>query len=121
LSDTPGGGELEALRAKLRKFIAERDWAQFHNPKNLAMALVAEAGELVEHFQWLTPEQAERLPPQALAEVEHELADVFIFLVELADRLEVDLLAAAERKLALNAQKYPVDKARGRATKYNKL
>jgi dCTP diphosphatase len=121
LSNTPRGSELEALRAKLREFIAQRDWAQFHNPKNLAMALIAEAGELVEHFQWLTPEEADRLPPHARTEVEHELADVFIFLVELADRLGVDLLAAAERKLALNAQKYPVDKARGRATKYDKL
>ena len=121
MSDTPREDGLEALRAKLRVFVAERDWAQFHNPKNLAMALVAEAGELVEQFQWLTPEQAERLTPQALTEVEHELADVFIFLIELADRLNVDLLAAAERKLRLNEQKYPVEKARGRALKYNKL
>jgi len=121
LSDAPSGGDLDTLRAKLRAFVAERDWAQFHNPKNLAMALVAEAGELVEHFQWLTAEQADRLSPETLTDVEHELADVFIFLVELADRLNVDLLAAAERKLALNAKKYPVEKARGRATKYNKL
>lgn len=121
MSDTPGRSDLDALREQLRQFVAERDWAQFHNPKNLAMALIAEAGELVEHFQWLSPEQAERLPPQTLGEVEHELADVFIFLLELAERLEVDLLAAAERKLALNAQKYPVDKARGKATKYDKL
>jgi len=121
VSDAPSGERLDALRATLRAFIAERDWAQFHNPKNLAMALVAETGELVEHFQWLTAEQADRLPPETLAEVEHELADVLIFLVELADRLNVDLLAAAERKLALNAQKYPVEKARGRATKYDKL
>ena len=121
MSDAPGGSELGALRAKRREFVAERDGARFHNPKNPARALIAEAGELVEHLQGLTPERADRLSPQALAEVEHELADVFIFLVELADRLKVDLLAAAERKLALNAQKYPVDKARGRATKYNKL
>ena len=121
MSDSPTGDRLDRLRAKLRAFVAERDWAQFHNPKNLAMALVAEAGELVEHFQWLTAEQADRLPPETLAEVEHELADVFIFLVELADRLNVDLLAAAERKLAVNAQKYPVHKARGRAIKYDKL
>lgn len=112
---------LAALRDRLRAFVAERDWDQFHNPKNLAMALVAEAGELVEHFQWLTPEEADRLPPETLAEVEHEIADVLIFLVELADRLRIDPLAAAERKLALNAQKYPVEKARGRATKYDKL
>jgi NTP pyrophosphatase (non-canonical NTP hydrolase) len=112
---------LEHLRDRLREFIAERDWDQFHNPKNLAMALVAEAGELVEHFQWLTAEQADRLPAETLAEVEHEIADVLIFLVELADRLKIDPLAAAEKKLALNAQKYPVHKARGKATKYDKL
>jgi NTP pyrophosphatase (non-canonical NTP hydrolase) len=116
-----GHDRLDNLRDKLREFVAERDWAQFHNPKNLAMALIAEAGELVEHFQWLTPGQADRLSPEALTEVEHELADVLIFLVELADRLDVDLLAAAERKLQLNAEKYPVEKARGRAIKYNKL
>jgi NTP pyrophosphatase (non-canonical NTP hydrolase) len=112
---------LDTLRDRLRAFIAERDWDQFHNPKNLAMALVAEAGELVEHFQWLTAEQADALPPETLAEVEHEIADVLIFLVELADRLKIDPLAAAEKKLALNAQKYPVEKARGKATKYDKL
>jgi NTP pyrophosphatase (non-canonical NTP hydrolase) len=112
---------LDSLRTRLRVFVAERDWDQFHNPKNLAMALVAEAGELVEHFQWLTPEQAERLPAETLAEVEHEIADVLIFLVELADRLGVDPLAAAERKLVLNEKKYPVEKARGSAKKYDKL
>jgi NTP pyrophosphatase (non-canonical NTP hydrolase) len=111
----------DRLHARIRAFVAERDWDQFHNPKNLAMALVAEAGELVEHFQWLTPEQADRLPPETLAEVEHEIADVLIFLVELADRLKIDPLAAAEKKLALNARKYPVEKARGNATKYDKL
>jgi NTP pyrophosphatase (non-canonical NTP hydrolase) len=112
---------LEALRTRLRVFVAERDWDQFHNPKNLAMALVAEAGELVEHFQWLTPAQADHLPAETRVEVEHEIADVLIFLVELADRLGIEPLAAAERKLELNARKYPVDKARGRATKYDKL
>jgi NTP pyrophosphatase (non-canonical NTP hydrolase) len=111
----------DSLHTRIRTFIAERDWDQFHNPKNLAMALVAEAGELVEHFQWLTAEQADRLPAETLAEVEHEIADVLIFLVELADRLQIDPLAAAEKKLALNAQKYPVEKARGKATKYDKL
>jgi NTP pyrophosphatase (non-canonical NTP hydrolase) len=117
----PGIDSLDTLRAALREFVRERDWDQFHNPKNLAMALVAEAGELVEHFQWLTPEQADDLPPAARAEVELEIADVLIFLVELADRLGVDPLAAADRKLALNARRYPVEKARGNATKYDKL
>ena len=112
---------IETLRDRLREFVGARDWDQFHNPKNLAMALVAEAGELVEQFQWLTPEEADDLPPAARVEVEHEIADVLILLVELADRLGVDPLAAAERKLVLNAQKYPVEKARGKTTKYDKL
>jgi NTP pyrophosphatase (non-canonical NTP hydrolase) len=112
---------LETLRERLREFVAERDWDQFHNPKNLAMALVAEAAELVEHFQWLTPEQAENLPPETLGEVELEVADVLLFLLRLCDRLGIDPLQAAEKKLAQNRDKYPVEKARGRATKYDKL
>lgn len=112
---------LENLRARLAEFAAERDWEQFHNPKNLAMALAGEAGELLEHFQWLTFEQAARLPRETRAEVALEAADVLLFLVRLCDKLGIDLTAACERKLALNAKKYPVAKARGRATKYNKL
>jgi NTP pyrophosphatase (non-canonical NTP hydrolase) len=112
---------LERLRARLAEFAAERDWEQFHNPKNLAMALAGEAGELLEHFQWLTFEQAAHLPQEARAEVALEAADVLLFLVRLCDKLGIDLAAACERKLALNAKKYPVHKARGRATKYNKL
>lgn len=112
---------LEALRARLAEFVAERDWNQFHTPKNLAMALVAEAGELVEHFMWLTPEESDRLPPETRVEVEHEIADVLLFLLRLCDRLGVDPVAAAHAKLELNARKYPADKARGKATKYDKL
>ena len=112
---------LERLRLRLAEFAAERDWEQFHNPKNLAMALAGEAGELLEHFQWLTFEQAARLPRETRAEVALEAADVLLFLVRLCDKLGIDLAAACERKLALNAKKYPVAKARGRATKYNKL
>jgi dCTP diphosphatase len=112
---------LEALRAKLRAFVAERDWDQFHTPKNLTMALVAEAGELVEHFQWLTPDESGALPADARAEVELEIADVLLFLLRLCDKLQIDPLAAAERKMELNSQKYPVEKAKGRATKYDKL
>jgi NTP pyrophosphatase (non-canonical NTP hydrolase) len=112
---------LEALRAQLRAFVAERDWDQFHNPKNLAMAVVVEAAELVEQFQWLTLEQSEQLPPETRTAVEMEVADVLLFLLRLCDRLEIDPLQVAQRKLALNARKYPVDKARGRATKYDKL
>ena len=112
---------LEALRAKVEAFAAARDWEQFHNPKNLAMALAAEAGELLEHFQWLTPEQAARLPRAARKEVALECADVLLFLLRLCDRLDIDLAAAAKRKLAINARRYPVKKSRGRATKYNRL
>lgn len=110
-----------AFHQRLRAFVAERDWAQFHNPKNLVMALVAEAGELVEPFQWLTPEQADQLPPAQHEAVAMEIADVFIYLLELADRLDIDVLQAAERKLARNAERYPVAKSRGVATKYDQL
>ena len=112
---------LEALRARLRDFVAERDWDQFHNPKNLVMALVAEAGELVEHFQWLTPEQSANLPPETLGEVELEIADVLLFLLRLCDKLDIDPLQVAARKLDMNAAKYPIEKARGKAIKYDKL
>ena len=112
---------LKTLRARLAQFAAERDWEQFHNPKNLAMALAGEAGELLEHFQWLTFEQSAQLPPEVRAEVGLEIADVLLFLVRLADRLSIDPLRAAEKKLEINARKYPVEKARGKATKYTKL
>jgi dCTP diphosphatase len=112
---------LETLRARLREFVAERDWDQFHNPKNLVMALVAEAGELAEHFQWLTPEDSAQLPPQTRAEVELEIADVLLFLLRLCDKLDVDPLVAGLKKLELNAKKYPVEKSRGKATKYDRL
>jgi len=112
---------LEHLRAQLREFVAERDWDKFHSPKNLAMALVAEAAELVEHFQWLTPEESLNLPAATRAEVELEIADVLLFLLRLCDKLDVEPLTAAHRKLELNREKYPVDKAKGRATKYDKL
>ena len=112
---------LEALRVRLAEFAAERDWTQFHSPKNLAMALAAEAGELLEHFQWLTEQESAALPEETRAEVALEMADVLLFLVRIADRLQIDLLEAATKKLALNASKYPVEKARGRATKYDRL
>jgi dCTP diphosphatase len=112
---------LDSLRIRLAAFVAERDWDQFHSPKNLIMALVAEVGELVEHFQWLTAEQSSSLPPETLAEVELEIADVLLFLLRLCDKLAIDPLAAAAKKLELNANKYPIEKARGRATKYDKL
>ena len=112
---------LDHLRLRLDVFARERDWTQFHNPKNLAMALAGEAGELIEHFQWLTPEQAENLPATTRDEVALECADVLLFLIRLADRLNIDLIEAANRKMTINAARYPVDKARGRAEKYDKL
>ena len=112
---------LETLRVRLAQFAAERDWDQFHNPKNLAMALAGEAGEVLEHFQWLTPEQAANLATQTREEVALECADVLLFLLRLTDKLGIDLAAAADRKLALNALKYPVEKSRGKSTKYDKL
>ena len=100
---------LRTLRNRLRHFAEERDWDQFHSPKNLSMALIAEAAELVEHFQWLTEEQSRMLPPEKLKEVETELADIFIYLLRIADKLDVDLLAAANRKISSNEQKYPAE------------
>ena len=113
--------ELESLKLQLREFANERDWDQFHSPKNFSMALIVECAELVEHFQWLTDEQSKRLPADTLDEVSLEMADIMIYLIRLADKLDVDLLETAKRKIALNAIKYPVEKSKGLATKYNKL
>jgi dCTP diphosphatase len=109
------------LHVRLAEFAAERDWERFHSPKNLAMALAAESGELLEHFQWLTEAQSAALPPEELEAVALELADIQLYLVRLADRLGIDLLAAAHRKIGLNAEKYPIEKARGHARKYTEL
>lgn len=117
----PAVADLTALRDALRRFSAERDWDQFHTPKNLAMALSVEAAELLERFQWLTPAQSQSLDAEALGRVREEMADVLLYLVRLADRLDVDLLAAARDKMILNARKYPVDKARGSSRKYTDL
>ena len=112
---------LDQLKTRLREFAVERDWEQFHSPKNLAMALIVEAAELVEHFQWLTEEQSATLPPDKLAEVEQELADIQIYLIRLADRLNLDLEQAVDAKIALNERRYPVEKARGSAKKYTEF
>ena len=113
--------DLEGLRIQLRAFAAARDWDPFHSPKNLAMALSAEAGELLEVFQWLTEEQSRRLDAQARSAAADEVADVLLYLVRIADKLGIDLLAEAQRKLADNERRYPVDKARGTAKKYTEL
>ena len=115
-----GGQSMKQLRDQVRKFADARDWAQFHTPKNLAMALAVEAAELMEHFQWLTPQQSARLPAQRKRAVAQEIADVLIYLVRLSDVLGVDALAAAFAKLSVNARKYPVALARGSAVKYSR-
>ena len=110
---------LTSLRDALRRFAAARDWQQFHTPKNLAMALSVEAAELVEHFQWLTDRQSRELPPDKRTAVAAELADVLIYLVRLADRLDVDLGTAVDAKIAENEAKYPAAKVKGSARKYS--
>jgi dCTP diphosphatase len=110
---------LADLSARLREFAAERDWEQFHAPKNLAMALAVEAAELMEHFQWLTERESAELPAGKRLEAAAELADVFIYTVRLADRLGVDLAEAVEAKIRVNAERYPIAKSRGNKTKYS--
>lgn len=108
---------LDTLKLQLRQFAEERDWGQFHSPKNLAMALSVEAAELLEHFQWLTESQSAALDAGAREKVEQEMADVLLYLVQLADKLDISLVEAAQRKLDLNARKYPVASAFGSARK----
>ncbi len=110
--------DLNNLKQRLRQFAEERDWEQFHSPKNLSMALSAEVAEIIEHFQWLTEEQSNTLPKDKLKEVETELADTFIYLIRLADKLNIDLFEAANKKIKQNEIKYPADKVWGSAKKY---
>ena len=111
----------DELAGRLAAFARERDWEQFHSPKNLAMAVAAESAELLEHFQWLTEAQSRELATAQRDQAALEMADVLLYLVRLADQLGVDLLDAAHRKIGLNAEKYPVDKARGHSRKYTDL
>ena len=106
---------LERLRQRIAQFAAERDWDQFHSPKNLSMALIAEAAELVEHFQWLTQSQSRDLPPEKHRQVAHELADIFIYLIRMADKLGIDLVQAAYAKIEINEQRSPAERVRGDA------
>lgn len=112
---------LERLRNEIAVFAAERDWQQFHTPKNLVMALAVESAELMEHFQWLTPEQSVNLKDETKGKVAEEIADVLIYLIRLSDVLGVDLLDAAFSKMNLNRAKYPVELSKGLATKYSEL
>jgi len=110
--------ELTQLKQRLRDFAKARDWEQFHSPKNLSMALIAEAAELVEHFQWLTEKQSNELTSDKLLEVEHEIADIQIYLIRIADKLGINVLDAVQKKIVLNETKYPADKVRGSSRKY---
>jgi dCTP diphosphatase len=105
----------EQIKTRLRDFAADRDWDQFHSPKNLSMALIVEASELVEHFQWLKQDESLVLSPEKLNEVAQEIADIQIYLVRIADKLGVDIEKAVDEKIAINEQKYPADKVRGSA------
>ncbi|RUM39541.1 MAG: nucleotide pyrophosphohydrolase [Desulfobulbus sp.] len=109
---------IQNLMKSIDRFADERNWEQFHSPKNLAMALIVEAGELVEHFQWLDQTQSRKLDPKKRHDVSLEMADVLIYLVRMANRLDIDLLAAANEKIMLNGKKYPVQTAAGRADKH---
>ena len=111
-------GDLHRISLALHEFAIDRDWVQFHSPKNLAMALSAEAGELIEHFQWLTEEQSSNLDDKQLNAIQEEIADVFIYLIKLSDKLNIDLLEAARHKIDINHKKYPVDKVKGSSRKY---
>jgi NTP pyrophosphatase (non-canonical NTP hydrolase) len=111
--------DLEVLKIKLKKFADDRDWDQFHSPKNLSMALSVEASELVECFQWLTEEQSQNLTPEQLSAVTDEIADVQVYLLRLATKLDVNVLEAVEQKMVKNVAKYPADKVRGSSKKYD--
>lgn len=113
--------ELNQLQNDLAEFASERDWDKFHSPKNLAMALSVEASELVEIFQWLTEDESRMLSEKQHARVEEELADVFLYLLRVADKLDVDLIEAGRKKIALNAEKYPVGASYGNAKKYTEF
>jgi dCTP diphosphatase len=117
----PTPDRLSQITARLERFVAERDWDQFHSPKNLTMALAGELGELTEHFQWLTEAESRALPPATLAAVAEELADVQIYLLLLARQLKIDVLDAVSEKMAQNERKYPADAVRGSARKYTDL
>lgn len=109
---------LQEITGKIRKFRDDRDWAQFHNPKDMAIAISLEAGELLEHFLWKNPEEVEDRIVEKRAEIESEIADIAIYLTELADNLGIDLLKAMEDKIRVNGEKYPVERVRGSSKKY---
>ena len=111
--------DIDSLNERIRKFVEERDWEQYHSPKNLAMAMIVEASELVEIFQWMTEEESHNLEPDKLRRVEEEIADVTVYLMRIADQLNINLYEAIDRKLNLNEKKYPADLVRGQSKKYS--
>lgn len=111
--------DLREIGQKIRAFRDERDWVQFHNPKDMAIAISIEASELLEHFLWKSPEELENRVAEKREEIEDEIADIAIYLVELADNLDIDLLKVMERKISKNAAKYPADKVKGSSKKYS--
>ena len=120
---TDSSTSLAEIKSRVLAFAHERDWEQFHTPKNLSMALAAEAGELMEHFLWATPEASRTIVQDAAMrrKIEEELADVVIYALEFANMTGIDVAAAIEAKMAANAAKYPVEKAKGRSAKYTEL
>ena len=115
---TTADRKLNLIRQKICRFNKARNWEQFHSPKNLAMALSVEAAELMEHFQWLTPEESRTLPPEKLRQIEEEIGDIMVYLINLADKLGIDPVRAADKKISKNQKKYPVEKAYGSRKKY---
>ncbi len=119
-SSDSSADSLTELTATVCKFAEQRNWDQFHSPKNLSMALIVEAAELVEHFQWLSRQESDKLNKEQQEAVSMEMADVLIYLVRMAERLDIDLLEAAQKKLEINNKKYPAEQAKGRADKYTR-
>ncbi len=117
-TNTPSTDSIDQLRARVNQFVEARDWAQFHSPKNLAMAMIVEAGEVVEHFQWMTEAESRDLDAEQKEQVGQELSDTFVYLLRIAEVCGIDLIAAANQKIDLNAKKYPVEKAKGSNAKY---
>ncbi len=113
--------EIKAITDKIKKFRDERDWMQFHDPKNMAVSIILEASELLEHFQWKTIEEVEKYSKDNHGEIQDEIADIALYLFELADNFGINLIQAMESKLKKNEMKYPVEKSRGKHTKYTKL
>jgi dCTP diphosphatase len=109
---------LDQLRQRINAFVDERDWSQFHSPKNLAMAMIVEAGELVEHFQWMTEQDSRNLDVEIKEQVGQELSDTFVYLLRIAEVCDIDLIAATNKKIDLNAKKYPVEQCKGSNAKY---